>query len=200
MPTVHAVRTHTRGGPEQLMYEESSRPEPGHGDALVAVRAASITTGELTWPATWTDRLDGSGRERTPTPGGVLVGIAAPPNPERAAAQRARAVFFIVEPNRTQLDKITDLIDHGQLKPMVDRVVPLPRTRAAFEALEKEHPRGKVVIQVAPQCRAFAGDPTSEEPHQVGETTSAQPSRDARHGRRDPRTGHRMYGRSPRYA
>ncbi|MGW7006089.1 alcohol dehydrogenase catalytic domain-containing protein [Streptomyces sp. NPDC054933] len=78
MPTMHAVRAHTRGGPEQLVYEESSRPEPGYGDALVAVRAASITAGELTWPATWTDRLDGSGRERTPTiPSHEMSGVVA---------------------------------------------------------------------------------------------------------------------------
>ncbi|MGX5185850.1 NADP-dependent oxidoreductase [Streptomyces avermitilis] len=83
-------------------------------------------------------------------PGGVLVGIAAPPDPERGAARGARGVFFVVEPDRTQLEKITQLIDSGRLKPTVDRVVPLPRAREAYEALEKEHPRGKVVIEIAP--------------------------------------------------
>ena len=43
---------------------------------------------------------------------------------------------------------ITALIDDGRLKPVVDRVVPLSATRGAYEALESEHPRGKIVIRV----------------------------------------------------
>ncbi len=66
MRMMHAVRAHARGGPEQLVYEEAPRPEPGPGEALVAVKAASITPHELTWPATWTDSIDGTGPERTP--------------------------------------------------------------------------------------------------------------------------------------
>jgi NADPH:quinone reductase-like Zn-dependent oxidoreductase len=42
-----------------------------------------------------------------------------------------------------------ELITSGRLRPQIDRVVPLAQTRAAYEALEKEHRRGKVVIQVA---------------------------------------------------
>jgi NADPH:quinone reductase-like Zn-dependent oxidoreductase len=49
MSTMHAVRAHTRGGPEQLVYEEVPRPEPGPGEVLVAVKAASMTPDELSW-------------------------------------------------------------------------------------------------------------------------------------------------------
>ncbi|MER5753602.1 NADP-dependent oxidoreductase [Streptomyces sp. NPDC002088] len=63
---MHAVRAHSRGGPEQLVYEVAPRPRPAPGEVLVAVRAASITSDELTWDATWTDRLDGTGKDRTP--------------------------------------------------------------------------------------------------------------------------------------
>lgn len=66
MNTMHAVRAHSRGGPEQLVYEVAPRPQPAPGEVLVAVRAASITSDELTWDATWTDRLDGTGKDRTP--------------------------------------------------------------------------------------------------------------------------------------
>jgi len=38
-------------------------PEPGTGDVLVRVRAASFTPTELTWPSTWVDRL---GHNRRP--------------------------------------------------------------------------------------------------------------------------------------
>ncbi|MEU6091004.1 hypothetical protein ABZ865_30350 [Streptomyces sp. NPDC047085] len=68
MNTMHAVRAHRRGGPEQLVYEQAPRPEPGPGEVLVAVRAASVTAAELDWDATWTDSFDGTGRSRTPVP------------------------------------------------------------------------------------------------------------------------------------
>ncbi|MFD8218062.1 NADP-dependent oxidoreductase [Streptomyces sp. NPDC059697] len=76
MNTMRAVRAHRRGGPEQLVHETA--PRPGPGDTAVAVRAASITTGELAWDATWTDSSDGSGRERTPViPAHELSGVVA---------------------------------------------------------------------------------------------------------------------------
>ncbi|MFD4950991.1 NADP-dependent oxidoreductase [Streptomyces sp. NPDC058451] len=315
MDTMRAVRAHRRGGPEQLVYETAPRPQPGPGDVVVAVRAASITAGELAWDATWTDSFDGSGRERTPVipahevsgvvvehgagvtapalgaevyglipflrdgaaaeyvavpagilaakpagldhrsaaavplpaltawqglvgqahlesgqhvlvhggaggvgsfavqiaaalgarvtatasardtefvaglgaqnvidyaggrfddhvadvdvvfdtvggdtqtrswtvlrPGGVLVSIVTPPDPRAAPGPAAHGVFFVVEPDRDGLDSISELITSGRLSPQIDRVVPLAQTRAAYEALNGEHRRGKVVIHVA---------------------------------------------------
>jgi hypothetical protein len=60
---MHALRIHEQAGPEGLCYEEAPRPEPGTGDVLVRVRAASFTPTELTWPSTWVDRL---GHDRRP--------------------------------------------------------------------------------------------------------------------------------------
>ncbi|GAA4318963.1 NADP-dependent oxidoreductase [Compostibacter hankyongensis] len=60
------------------------RPEPhaagldnlsgvGYGDVVVQVHASGFTGDELTWPSTWTDRLD---RDRTPSiPGHELAGV-----------------------------------------------------------------------------------------------------------------------------
>jgi NADPH:quinone reductase-like Zn-dependent oxidoreductase len=315
MATMHAVRAHTRGGPEQLHYETAPRPRPASGEVLLAVQAASITPNELSWDATWTDSFDGTGRDRTPTipshevsgvvselspevtgmavgdevyglipftrdgaaaeyttvpadalapkpagiphteaaavplaaltawqalvdhatmkagqhvlihggaggvgsfavqiatalgakvtatasaqdtdfvaglgaervldyantrfedhvsdvdivldlvggetqnrswavlrPDGILVSIVAPPDARAAAEHKARAAFFVVEPDRTGLEAITRLIDDGQLSPVVDRVVPLPQTPEAYQALEQRHRRGKIVIAVA---------------------------------------------------
>jgi NADPH:quinone reductase-like Zn-dependent oxidoreductase len=61
--TMLALRAHTRGGPEQLLYEQAPVPVPGPGEALVAVHAGGITFGELTWDLSWTTR---DGRDRTP--------------------------------------------------------------------------------------------------------------------------------------
>jgi NADPH:quinone reductase-like Zn-dependent oxidoreductase len=51
---MRVVRLRAPGGPEQLAVEESERPRPGPGEALVRVHAAAITRGELQWPV---DRL-----------------------------------------------------------------------------------------------------------------------------------------------
>jgi NADPH:quinone reductase-like Zn-dependent oxidoreductase len=60
---MRALRVHSRGGPGQLVCESAPTPEPGTGDALVEVHAASYTPGELDWPSSWIDR---SGHDRTP--------------------------------------------------------------------------------------------------------------------------------------
>ena len=39
---MHAVRFHEHGGPEVLVYEEASRPQPGARDVLVQVRACAM--------------------------------------------------------------------------------------------------------------------------------------------------------------
>ncbi|MGW7427171.1 alcohol dehydrogenase catalytic domain-containing protein [Streptomyces sp. NPDC054813] len=76
--TMHAVRGHRRGGPDQLVYEVAPRPTPGPGEVLVEVRAASITSGELDWDATWIDSGDGSGSLRVPiVPSKEVSGVVA---------------------------------------------------------------------------------------------------------------------------
>jgi NADPH:quinone reductase-like Zn-dependent oxidoreductase len=50
-------------------------PHAAENDVIVRVHAAGFTTGELDWPATWTDR---AGRDRTPSvPGHELSGVVA---------------------------------------------------------------------------------------------------------------------------
>jgi NADPH:quinone reductase-like Zn-dependent oxidoreductase len=57
-----ALRAHTQGGPEVLVYESAPRPTAGNDEVLVAVHAAAITFAELTWPETWAS----GGVDRTP--------------------------------------------------------------------------------------------------------------------------------------
>ena len=42
METMKAIRFHTFGGPEVLLYEDAPRPQPGTGDVLVRVHAAGV--------------------------------------------------------------------------------------------------------------------------------------------------------------
>ena len=77
-------------------------------------------------------------------PGGRLVTIAA--SSEETPAERTRAAFFIVEPNRTQLAEIARQIDAGEVRPVVGGVFPLAQGREAYAA---KPPRGKLVLDVA---------------------------------------------------
>ena len=49
---------------------------------------------------------------------------------------------------RARLDEMTLLIERGQMRPMVDEVLPLNQVGKAHERLESGHGRGKVVLRV----------------------------------------------------
>jgi len=59
-----ALRLHSRGGPEQLVYEDAPIPDPQPGEVRVRVHAAGITPTELTWNETYQTR---EGRDRLPS-------------------------------------------------------------------------------------------------------------------------------------
>lgn len=50
MAPMHVVRLHQYGGPDELTYEETQRPEPEAGEVLVRVRAAGVN------PVDWKTR------------------------------------------------------------------------------------------------------------------------------------------------
>jgi NADPH:quinone reductase-like Zn-dependent oxidoreductase len=83
--------------------------------------------------------------------GGVLVSVAMPPSPEKAKEHGVRSVWFIVEPNRDQLIQIGELIDGGQIRPIIDTVFPLSQARQAYGQKVK---RGKIVLRVVEQGEA----------------------------------------------
>ncbi|WP_326836880.1 NADP-dependent oxidoreductase [Amycolatopsis rhabdoformis] len=67
------VVTDPDAGTAGLTMAERPEPEPAINDVVVEVHASGFTSGELTWPSTWTDRL---GRDRTPSiPGQELAGV-----------------------------------------------------------------------------------------------------------------------------
>jgi NADPH:quinone reductase-like Zn-dependent oxidoreductase len=89
-------------------------------------------------------------------PGGVLIGVADPPAAEDAEAHHARAVYFVVVPNRKQLAELARLVDNGSLRPMIGRVFPLREAATAVITQRDSHIRGKVVIQLRPEPPAGA--------------------------------------------
>jgi NADPH:quinone reductase-like Zn-dependent oxidoreductase len=81
--------------------------------------------------------------------GGTLVSIVEPPSAEKPKAQGIKGEFFIVEPDRTQLEEIGRLIDTGRLRAFVDSVLPIEQARQAFEQGLKGHSRGKIILRIA---------------------------------------------------
>ncbi|MER8872558.1 NADP-dependent oxidoreductase [Mesorhizobium sp. M0814] len=105
-------------------------------------------------------------------PGGKLISISGPPDPEFArekglnlmlrlvlrflsrgirAKARRRGVqfsFLFMWAQGDQLSKITALIDAGAIRPVVDRVFPFEATNDALAYVETGRAKGKVVIKV----------------------------------------------------
>jgi NADPH:quinone reductase-like Zn-dependent oxidoreductase len=59
-----------------------------------------------------------------------------------------RLVFFICKPNRADLAAVRELIEAGQVRPVVDRVYPLAEIADALEAMGDGHVQGKLVVRI----------------------------------------------------
>jgi len=105
-------------------------------------------------------------------PGGKLIGIAGPPDPDfaklrgmnglvrlvmrllsykvRNAARRSGASysFHFMTASGRQLGEISKLIEAGYIRPVIDRVFPFEETRQALDYVETGRAKGKVVIKV----------------------------------------------------
>ncbi|TIT20583.1 MAG: NADP-dependent oxidoreductase, partial [Mesorhizobium sp.] len=105
-------------------------------------------------------------------PGGKLISISGPPDPEfarekglnlvlrtllrllsRAIRSKARRrgvsfSFLFMWAQGDQLGKITALIESGAIRPVVDRIFPFEATNEALAYVETGRAKGKVVIKV----------------------------------------------------
>jgi NADPH:quinone reductase-like Zn-dependent oxidoreductase len=91
--------------------------------------------------------------------GGKLVSVASQGLPttfdklqsyfkEKGDSYGVDATWFILHPSRDQLIRIGDLIDSGQVKPVVDTILPLSQARQAYEGAEGVHKHGKIVLRM----------------------------------------------------
>ncbi|BAV46936.1 NADPH:quinone oxidoreductase [Mesorhizobium sp. 113-1-2] len=105
-------------------------------------------------------------------PGGKLISISGPPDPEFAREKRLNLVlrtvlrllsrgirararrrgvsfsFLFMWAQGDQLGKITSLIESGAIRPVVDRIFPFEATNEALAYVETGRAKGKVVIKV----------------------------------------------------
>ena len=91
--------------------------------------------------------------------GGKLVSVASQDLPttfdnlqayfkEKGESYGIDATWFIVHPSRDQLIRIGDLIDSGQVKPVVDTILPLSQASQAYKGANSVHKHGKIVLRV----------------------------------------------------
>ena len=105
-------------------------------------------------------------------PGGTLISISGPPDPDfakdiglswivrqvvgllsygirkKAKRHRVSYSFLFMRANGNQLREITSLIDSGIIRPVVDRVFPFESTKEALAYVDTGRARGKVVVKV----------------------------------------------------
>jgi NADPH:quinone reductase-like Zn-dependent oxidoreductase len=84
-------------------------------------------------------------------PGGILISTVQPPSAELAEAHGVRQQLIAsAPPIGPVLAEVARLVDTGELRIEVSRILPLAEVGAAHRLIEGRHTRGKLVIQVAP--------------------------------------------------
>ena len=83
--------------------------------------------------------------------GGILVSLLEPPPQELAQDLGIRAMKnapSLPFPSRSLLQTIGQVIDAGQVKPVVYRTFPLHEARRAHELSQTGHGRGRIVLRI----------------------------------------------------
>lgn len=79
-------------------------------------------------------------------PGGILVSIVSPPDPDRAAAQGVRGAFVFIGPNAPVLERLAEMVDGGRLRPLVGAEFGLRDIARAHALSESGRAVGKIVL------------------------------------------------------
>lgn len=80
--------------------------------------------------------------------GGILVTLVALTTAEMAERYQVRAIRTIVNPNGERLALIAQMIEDGQLKPVIDRILTLKEVQDAHILSQAGHAKGKIVLRV----------------------------------------------------
>jgi NADPH:quinone reductase-like Zn-dependent oxidoreductase len=81
-------------------------------------------------------------------PGGTYVSTVWSVNPDAMAARELRGINFEVQPSAALLERLSDLIDAGELRIRVEREVPLAEAAGALADNRAGGARGKTVIRI----------------------------------------------------
>jgi NADPH:quinone reductase-like Zn-dependent oxidoreductase len=81
--------------------------------------------------------------------GGALISTLAKPDENKLRERELRGLVFLAQPSGAQLTEITQLIEAGKVRPYVQATFKLEDVRRAHETAERDHPRGKIVLEVS---------------------------------------------------
>ncbi|WP_371493729.1 NADP-dependent oxidoreductase [Kitasatospora sp. NBC_00374] len=82
-------------------------------------------------------------------PGGTLVSIVFIPDAEaKKATWGVQANAFLMRPDGAQLTRIAELVASGELRPVVQTVLPLDRAADALTQVERGRARGRTVLSI----------------------------------------------------
>jgi NADPH:quinone reductase-like Zn-dependent oxidoreductase len=129
------------GATEVVDYKTTSLKEWAHMDENDKVDVVIDCVGKGSLKDAWWCVKDG----------GVLMSIYQPPEQMKPAdwtGSDVKNLFFIMEPNGPQLQKITDLINRGKFQVNLDSVWALEEYEEAVKRLESGRTRGKVVLDM----------------------------------------------------
>jgi NADPH:quinone reductase-like Zn-dependent oxidoreductase len=134
-----ALMVHGRLQPGERVAVAGARGGVGHV-ALQLARSRGAAIVEEGEPCDLLfDTVGGEELARTAELAGRIVTIAA---------EAPGALYFVVEPNRTQLLELARLVETGELRPEIDSIFPLAEARAAFARSAARGKHGKVVLSV----------------------------------------------------
>ena len=97
------------------------------------------------------DTIGGETQERSwrvLKPGGALISLVKPPSLQKAKRFGVRGKMYRVQTDGARLREIAKLIDSANIKPSIDRSLPLSEARRAHELGQNGHLHGKVVLRV----------------------------------------------------
>jgi NADPH:quinone reductase-like Zn-dependent oxidoreductase len=80
--------------------------------------------------------------------GGWLITLSAPPDPELRQGRDLKDEFFVVRPDREELDELSALVDNGSLRPLVGETFPLTEASTAYADRGRHGGPGKTVLVV----------------------------------------------------
>jgi NADPH:quinone reductase-like Zn-dependent oxidoreductase len=125
-------------GADEVIDYKNQRFEEHTGEIDLVVDLISGETQERSWAV-----LKPSG--------GILVSTLSEPSKLEARRHQARGLRMVVKTKSDQLAKIASLIAAGKVKVEIAKVFPLKKAGAAHAYLEKEHVRGKIVLEMSPR-------------------------------------------------
>lgn len=80
--------------------------------------------------------------------GGVIVSLIEQPDSELSEKYNIKARHQATKVDSASLKKVTELVESSAIKPQIEKVYTIDQTAEAYDELEKNHPRGKVVIKI----------------------------------------------------